>query len=102
MVVRDDLYDLARRVHAVDVDARAADDDIGVHRGEVEPGLEELSGGALGAVRKEEGEPLSPGDVAAGVLVLEGVAEDDAGRAHARVVVDESDFAERARTVVGV
>ena len=47
------------------------------------------------------GQRVAPGDVCRGVLVEEGVVEDDAGLADARGGVDQRDLAEAARAFVG-
>ena len=59
------------------------------------------SSGHVLAVDEAGGVGLAEGDVAGGVLVEEGVPEEDAGLGDGGVVGDESDFAEAGGAFVG-
>src|SRR4051794_29825315 len=84
LVTLDDRDHGAVRVDSVDLDTRAADDDIDVGAGLVQAGLDELLAVHARTVAPCEGETRSPSDVGADVLVEEHVLEGKAGASHPR------------------
>ena len=86
---------------AVDVHGGAADHPVDVDEAFVGAEGGELFLGHFFAADEAGGVGLAERDVAGGVLVEEGVPEEDAGLRDGGVVRDEGDFAELARAFVG-